>query len=82
MERVNASDYALGGSIWTSNVALAFEIAKRFDSGLVWINEALFSTPLFAYSGRKQSGIGTQGGVEGLQEYMDRQFLTIRKPRQ
>ena len=76
--RANASDYGLGASVWGADEDKAFEIAQRISSGTVWVNETQHITPLAAFGGMKQSGIGVEGGVEGLLTYTVAQTL-VRK---
>ena len=67
--RANDSDYGLGGTVWTSNTQRGIEIASRIETGTVWVNQHLalpFDVP---FGGAKQSGIGRQQGVEGLEDF-------------
>lgn len=77
--RANASDYGLGGSVWGRDEDQAFAIAERIASGTVWVNETQHLTPTAAFGGMKQSGVGVEGGVEGLLEYTSAQTLVRRK---
>jgi aldehyde dehydrogenase (NAD+) len=77
--RANATDYGLGGSVWSSDEDKAVAIAERISSGTVWINETQHLTPLAAFGGMKQSGVGVEGGVEGLLEYTNAQTIVRRK---
>jgi acyl-CoA reductase-like NAD-dependent aldehyde dehydrogenase len=77
--RANASEYGLGGSIWSSDPAAAADVAARLETGTVWINSAQGLTPFAAFAGHKQSGIGTENGLEGLLEFTVPQ--TIHHPR-
>lgn len=79
IERVNASEYGLGASIWTGNPDAAMDLAARIASGTVWINETQHLTPLAAFGGMKQSGLGVEGGAEGLVEYTNAQTITRRR---
>ena len=78
--RANATDYGLGGSVWGRDEDRALEIAQRIASGTVWINETQYLTPTSAFGGMKQSGVGVEGGVEGLLEYTNAQTIVRRKP--
>ncbi|MEM8935254.1 MAG: aldehyde dehydrogenase family protein [Pseudomonadota bacterium] len=69
IDRVNASAYGLGGSIWSGDVQRAIGVAKRIDSGTVWVNQFLAMDPDIPFRGSKQSGIGAELGEEGLFEY-------------
>lgn len=77
--RANATDYGLGGSVWSEDEDKAFEIAQRIASGTVWVNETQHLTPTSAFGGMKQSGVGVEGGVEGLLEYTNAQTIVRRK---
>jgi aldehyde dehydrogenase (NAD+) len=77
--RANATDYGLGGSIWSKDEERAWELAQKVQSGTVWINETQHLSPLAAFGGVKQSGVGVEGGLEGLLEYTNAQTLVRRK---
>jgi len=78
--RANASPYGLGGSVWSANEEQAEAIAARLNTGNVWINGLQYLTPLASFGGQKQSGIGVEGGVEGLKEYtVSRTFVRNRR---
>ncbi|BEV01726.1 aldehyde dehydrogenase family protein [Novosphingobium olei] len=77
--RANATDYGLGGSVWSTDEEKAFELAQRIQSGTVWVNETQHLSPLAAFGGMKQSGVGVEGGLEGLLEYTNAQTLVRRK---
>lgn len=79
VRRANATDYGLGGSVWGTDEDKALEIAQRIASGTVWINETQHLSPTAAFGGMKQSGIGVEGGVEGLLEYTNAQTIVRRK---
>lgn len=79
--RVNASEYGLAGSVWSADEDKAFEIAERIQSGTVWINETQYLSPMAAFGGMKQSGLGVEGGLDGLLEYTTTQTLIVRKPK-
>lgn len=77
--KVNASPYGLGGSVWSNDTDAAIEIAKRIESGVVWVNESQALSPHFPMGGHKQSGIGRENGLEGVMEYTATQSLAVRK---
>lgn len=67
--RANDSEYGLGGTIWGKDVARATEIAKRIDTGTVWVNQYLAIDANIPFRGSKQSGLGGELGEAGLHEY-------------
>jgi aldehyde dehydrogenase (NAD+) len=77
--RANASDYGLGASVWSADEGKALEVGRRLQAGTVWINETQHLSPLAAFGGHKQSGLGTEGALEGLLEYTNTQTTFVRK---
>ncbi len=77
--RANATPYGLGASVWGSDVARAEEIGRQLQAGTVWINETQHLSPLASFGGHKQSGIGSEGGQEGLLEFTVPQTMFVRR---
>ena len=76
IDRVNDSEYGLGGTIWAKDVQHAFAIAERVQTGTMWINchmNVSFDIPL---GGAKHSGIGLQLGQEGLEEFTQLKIIS------
>ena len=69
--RANNTDMGLAGTVWSADTNAAMRIAERMDTGNVWINEGLALSPLAAFGGRKQSGMGVENGIEGLMAYTE-----------
>ena len=67
--RANTSSFGLGGSVWSSDVAAAKEVARRLECGSVWINKHGAIQPNAPFGGVKQSGIGVEFGADGLKEF-------------
>lgn len=79
IERANASEYGLGGSVWGKDLAQAEAVAQRLQTGKVWINEIHVLTPYTPFGGHKQSGVGVENGSDGLHEYTNAQTISIRR---
>jgi aldehyde dehydrogenase (NAD+) len=77
----NDSEYGLAASVWSNDAALAARVAERLDAGTVWINEVQYLSPFAPFGGHKQSGIGSENGVEGLMEYTRPKTVTYLKPK-
>lgn len=77
--RANASPFALGGSVWGSDVAAAAKVAARLESGSVWVNQHCALDPQVPFPANKQSGFGVEGGVEGLYPYLALQTINVAK---
>lgn len=79
IKRANATNTGLGGCVWSKDLERAQRIAKRIDTGSVWINSFEKPTPQAFFSGHKESGIGGEWGKEGLKAYMNAQVLHVYK---
>ena len=78
VRRANATIHGLGGSVWGRDTDRAFAVARRIESGTVWVNThgTEWINRRAPYGGIKQSGIGRRAGREGIEEYMQIQTLT------
>jgi len=79
LERANDTDFGLGGTIWTSNVERGVEIAKQIDSGMLWVNLHMTTIPNVTHGGAKMSGLGTEAGLEGLEEFTQHHVIYAPK---
>ena len=77
--RANASPYGLGASVWGSDIAAAEAVAHQLESGTVWINQHCALDPALPFPAHKQSGLGVEGGREGLYAYTALQVVNIAK---
>ena len=73
----NASDYGLGGTVWTTDHDRGVEVAKRVQTGSIGINNYL-PDPTAPFGGVKSSGMGRELGPEGLAAYLN--FKSIYLP--
>ncbi|QGN54611.1 aldehyde dehydrogenase family protein [Novosphingobium sp. Gsoil 351] len=77
--RANDTEYGLAGAVWSGDVEQATAIAHRLDTGTVWINQNLQSTPFTPLAGAKQSGFGQENGLPGLLEFTRPKSIYIPK---
>ena len=66
----NNTRYGLAASVWTENVNLALDVARRVRAGTVWINATNLFDAASGFGGYRESGFGREGGREGLHEYL------------
>lgn len=69
ISRANDTTYGLGSAVFTQNIARGHRVAKRIESGTVWINSSQDSHHSIPFGGVKQSGIGRELGEAGLLAY-------------
>jgi len=66
----NNTRYGLAASVWTENVNLALDVARRVKAGTVWINATNLFDAASGFGGYRESGFGREGGREGMFEYL------------
>ncbi|MES2896704.1 MAG: aldehyde dehydrogenase family protein [Pseudomonadota bacterium] len=79
LARANASPYGLGGSIWSDDLDVAYDLAGRMESGTVWINKHAELDPGIPFGGAKSSGIGSELGEAGLAEFTQMQVINMAR---
>lgn len=79
--RANNSEYGLAGAVWSKDIDKAVAVAKRLETGTVWINQNLQTTPNTPLGGHKHSGIGVENGRDGLMEFTQPKSIFIPKPK-
>jgi succinate-semialdehyde dehydrogenase/glutarate-semialdehyde dehydrogenase len=74
--RANSLPYGLAAYAFTSSGANAMAIGDAIQSGMVGVNSVMISTPETPFGGVKESGYGSEGGIEGLQAYLNTKFIS------
>lgn len=75
----NSTDYGLGGQVWSADIEQAAAIGAQLETGNVFINQIQSIYPHSPFGGHKTSGLGSEGGLEGLLSYTNPQSFTIGK---
>ena len=79
IDRANASEYGLAGAVWSKDTDQAIDIARRMETGTIWVNQNLMLRPDTPFGGHKNSGFGSENGEEGLLEFMAPQAVYVAK---
>lgn len=79
IERANRNECGLGGSVWSSDANKAAQLAQRLECGSAWVNDHGAIQPDAPFGGIKQSGMGVEFGLYGLEEFSSIQTLKIAK---
>jgi acyl-CoA reductase-like NAD-dependent aldehyde dehydrogenase len=75
LERANATQFGLSGSVWSSDPARAAAVAERLECGTAWVNTHLALSPHQPFGGSKWSGLGVENGTWGLYGFTELQVL-------
>jgi acyl-CoA reductase-like NAD-dependent aldehyde dehydrogenase len=79
LEKANGLETGLGGSIWSSDIERASDIASKLECGTAWVNQHGPIAPNVPFGGVKCSGIGVEFAEEGLHEYTTIQVVNVTK---
>ena len=75
--KANASEYGLASYVYSGDLGRGLRVAERLESGMVGLNRGIVSDPAAPFGGVKQSGIGREGGHEGVMEYLETQYVSV-----
>jgi aldehyde dehydrogenase (NAD+) len=70
LEKANNTPYGLSGGVWTDKGAKVFRMTREIRAGVVWANTFNKFDPTSPFGGYKESGIGREGGLHGLDAYL------------
>ena len=73
----NDSDFGLGGSIFTQDIARGKRIASRINTGMVFINQPTWTSPDLPFGGIKNSGYGRELSSSGIHEFVNKKLVRI-----
>jgi succinate-semialdehyde dehydrogenase/glutarate-semialdehyde dehydrogenase len=73
----NRTNYGLVAYLYTRDLARAFRVAERLETGMVGLNQGLVSNPAAPFGGVKHSGFGREGGFEGIDEYLETKYVAL-----
>ncbi|PNL17465.1 NAD-dependent succinate-semialdehyde dehydrogenase [Micrococcus sp. FDAARGOS_333] len=80
IEMANDTEYGLASYLFTQDYARMYRVSEQIEFGLVGYNAGVISNPAAPFGGVKQSGLGREGGAEGIEEYTTVQFIGIADP--
>jgi succinate-semialdehyde dehydrogenase/glutarate-semialdehyde dehydrogenase len=76
--KANDTEYGLVAYAFTESLTRALTVAERLQTGMVGINQGIVSNPAAPFGGVKASGLGREGGAEGIEEYLETKYVGIK----
>lgn len=77
IQRANDTPFGLAAYFYTQNLARVFRVSQAIESGMIGVNECAVSTELGPFGGVKESGLGREGSVLGLEEFLQVKTLHL-----
>ena len=77
VEMANATEYGLACYFYTGDLGRAFRVMEGLKYGMVGVNEGIITTPEAPFGGVKESGLGREGGHQGIDDYLDTKYVCI-----
>ncbi|MDA8290526.1 MAG: NAD-dependent succinate-semialdehyde dehydrogenase [Actinomycetota bacterium] len=71
----NDTEYGLVSYVYTEDLSRGLRVAEALEAGMVGLNRGLVSDPAAPFGGTKQSGLGREGGHEGMLEYLEAKYI-------
>ncbi|MFV8173286.1 NAD-dependent succinate-semialdehyde dehydrogenase [Mycolicibacterium peregrinum] len=75
----NNTQYGLAAYVYTQSLDRALRVAEGIESGMVGINRGVISDAAAPFGGIKESGFGREGGIEGIEEYLDTKYIALTR---
>jgi succinate-semialdehyde dehydrogenase/glutarate-semialdehyde dehydrogenase len=73
----NTTEYGLAAYVYSRDLGRALSVAERLQAGMVGVNRGAISDPAAPFGGMKQSGLGREGGFDGIHEYLEVSYLAV-----
>ena len=71
IEKANNTPYGLSGGVWTDKGSKIFKVTSKLRAGVIWANTYNKFDPTSPFGGYKESGVGREGGMHGLEAYLE-----------
>jgi succinate-semialdehyde dehydrogenase/glutarate-semialdehyde dehydrogenase len=73
----NDTQYGLVSYVYTRDLRRALRVVEKLETGMIGLNQGMVSNPAAPFGGVKQSGIGREGGPEGIEEYLETKYVAV-----
>jgi succinate-semialdehyde dehydrogenase/glutarate-semialdehyde dehydrogenase len=73
----NDTEYGLVAYVYTGDLARGLRVSEAVEAGMIGLNRGLVSDPAAPFGGVKQSGVGREGGHEGMLDYLESKYIAV-----
>lgn len=77
IERANSSAYGLAAYVYTRDLGRAWRVSESLEYGIVGVNDPTPATPSAPFGGFKESGMGREGGHEGIEAFLETKLVSF-----
>lgn len=77
IRQANHPTYGLAAYVMTNNLSTAIRMAEGLEYGIIGINDTVPATAQAPFGGLKESGVGREGGIEGIEAYLETKYVSI-----
>jgi succinate-semialdehyde dehydrogenase/glutarate-semialdehyde dehydrogenase len=74
----NDTPFGLASYLYTRDVSRALRVADALDSGMTGVNRGVISNPAAPFGGIKESGLGREGSIDGIEEYLETKYIGLQ----
>ncbi|MEV0708391.1 NAD-dependent succinate-semialdehyde dehydrogenase [Nocardia aurea] len=78
VDRANDTPYGLVSYVFTQNLRRGLRVCEALDTGMVGLNQGVVSNPAAPFGGVKESGLGREGGLTGIDEFLETKYIGVR----
>lgn len=78
MTRANDTPYGLVSYVFTENLRRGLRVCEALETGMVGLNQGVVSNPAAPFGGVKESGLGREGGLTGIDEFLETKYIGVR----
>ncbi len=75
--QANATEFGLAAYFYSRDVRRVLRVAEALESGIVGVNTGIISNEVAPFGGVKQSGLGREGSVHGIEEYLEMKYVCL-----
>ncbi len=77
VDRANDTPYGLVGYVYTESLRRGLRVCEALDTGMVGLNQGVVSNPAAPFGGVKESGLGREGGLVGIDEFLEIKYIGV-----